>query len=203
MEQKIQELTAKIYQDGVEKGDAQAKKIIAEAQEKAVAIIAEAKAKAEKSVAEAKRLSEELKRNTGAEIKLAGTQAISSIKQQILDVVTAKVIDGNISMSLNDAATIKEFVSIIISNWKSDTEAPKLEVLLPTQKQDELRKAFEQGGSDLLNKGLTLAFSKTIKAGFRIGPQGGSFKISLTDEDFSEFFKEYLRPLTRAYLFGE
>lgn len=203
MEQKIQELTAKIYQEGVEKGEVQAKKIISDAQEKAAALIAEAKTKAEKSITEAKQQSAELKRNTEAEIKLAGTQAISSIKQQILDLITAKVIDNTISLSLNDPATMKEFISIIISNWKSGAEAPKLEVLLPTSKQEELQKAFEKGGSDLLKAGLSLAFSKTIKAGFRIGPQGGSFKISCTDEDFSELFKEYLRPRTRAYLFGD
>lgn len=203
MEQKIQELTAKIYLEGVEKGELQAKKIITEAQEKAIAIIAEAKMKAEKSIAEAKQQTAELKRNTEAEIKLAGMQAISSIKQQILDLITAKVIDSNISLSLNDPATIKEFISIIISNWNFGAEASKLEVLLPALKQEELLKAFEQGGSDLLKKGLSLAFSKTVKAGFRIGQLGGSFKISLTDEDFSEFFKEYLRPRTRSYLFGE
>lgn len=203
MEQKIQELTAKIYQEGVEKGEAQAKKIIIDAQEKAAAIIAEAKAKAEKSVTEAKQQSVELKRNTEAEIKLAGAQAISSIKQQILDLITAKVIDSNVSLSLNDPATIKNFISIFISNWKSGADASKLEVLLPASKQEELCKAFELGGSDVLKKGLTLTFSKTIKAGFRIGPQGGSFKISCTDEDFSEFFKEYLRPRTRAFLFGD
>ena len=46
MEQKIQELTAKIYQEGVAKGELQAKKIITDAQEKATGIVANAKAQA-------------------------------------------------------------------------------------------------------------------------------------------------------------
>ncbi len=203
MEQKIQELTAKIYQEGVEKGEVQAKKIIADAQEKAAGIIAEAKVRAEKNIADARQQALEMKRNTEAEIKLAGTQALSAVKQQILDLVTAKMIDSNMTTTLTDPATIKDFVSVIVHNWKVGSETPRLEVLLPAQKQDELRKAFEKGASDLMKKGLTLSFSKSIKAGFRIGPQGGAFKISLTDEDFAEFMKEFLRPKTRTYLFGE
>ncbi len=203
MEQKIQELTSKIYHEGVEKGEAQAKKLISEAQEKAAALIEEAKTEAEKIVADARQKAAELKRNTEAEIRLGGTQALSSVKQQILDLVSAKVIDGGATAALSDPATMKEFLSIIVQNWKSGAETPKLEVLLPAQKQEELRKTFEKGASDLLKKGVTLSFSKSIKSGFRIGPRDGSFKISLTDEDFAEFFKEYLRPRTRAWLFGE
>ncbi|MBN1758726.1 MAG: hypothetical protein JW863_10430 [Chitinispirillaceae bacterium] len=203
MEQKIQELTAKIYQEGVEKGEAEAKKIIAAAQEKAAGIITDAKKQAEKIVADAGQQSAELKRNTEAEIRLSGTQALSAIKQQILDLVTAGTVDESMTASLSDPATIKEFVALVVQNWKMGNEVPRLEVLLPAQKQDELQKAFQKGGSDLLKKGVFLSFSKTLKAGFRIGPQDGSFKISLSDEDFAEFFKEYLRPKTRTWLFGE
>lgn len=202
MEQKIQELTDKIYREGVEKGETEARKIIAEATEKAATITAEAKKSAEKSIADAKQLASELKRTTEAEIKFAGNQALSTIKQQVIDLITAKLVDGNISSSLNDPATIKEMLSIIVTAWKSDEGSVKLEALLPLRKQDELCKALEQDSSDLMKQGLTLSFSKIIKSGFRIGPVDGAFKISLTDEDFSEFFKEYLRPRTRAYLFG-
>lgn len=203
MESKIQELTEKIFQEGVEKGESQAKKIVADAQEKASNVITEAKAEAEKIIAAATLQGTELKRNTEAEIRLSGTQALSAIKQQILELLTASVIDASTTAALSEPATVTEFVATIVQNWKVEGESPRLEVLLPAQKQDELQKAFEQGASDLLKKGLTLTFSKSIKAGFRIGPAGGTFKISLTDEDFAEFFKEYLRPRTRTYLFGE
>ncbi len=203
MEQKIKELTEKIYQEGVEKGEAQAKKIISDAQEKAASILTEAKSQAEKIIADAKQQAAEIKRNTEAEIKISGQQALSAVKQRILDLITAKVVDDALKASLSDPNTVREFVSAIVHNWKGGTEPLKLEVLLPAQKQEEFRKAFEKGASDLLKKGLNITFSNSIKAGFRIGPQDGSFRISCTDEDFSEFFKEYLRPRTRAWLFGE
>jgi V/A-type H+-transporting ATPase subunit E len=203
MEQKIQELTAKIYQEGVEKGESQARAIIAEAQSKAAGIITDTKNQADKIMAEAQKQAAELKRNTEAEIRLSGAQALSAIKQQILNIVTAEVIEDSITATLSNPATVREFISVLVHNWKPGGETPHLEVLLPEQQQHELTKEFQKSGSDLLKKGLTLAFSKNIKAGFRIGPQDGSFRISMTDEDFAEFFKEYLRPKTRTWLFGE
>mgnify|MGYP000922642417 FL=1 len=204
MEQKIQELTEKIYQEGVERGEQKANQIISEAEAKASGIISEAKAQAEKILADARSQAEELKRNTESELKLSGSQVLSAIKQQILDLVTAKVIEDSTTQVLADPSNVKDFISTVIQNWKvSSGEVPRLEVLLPAHKQEELQKSFEKSASDLLKKNIDLAFSKSIKSGFRIGPVGGSFRISLTDEDFQEFFKEYLRPRTRKYLFGE
>ena len=55
MENKIQELTEKLLKDGVEKGNAEAERIIAEANEKAAKIMADAKAQAEEIEAAAKK----------------------------------------------------------------------------------------------------------------------------------------------------
>ena len=44
---KLQELTQKLYNDGLEKGRSDAERLVAEAQEKAAAILAEANAKAD------------------------------------------------------------------------------------------------------------------------------------------------------------
>jgi len=204
MEQKIQELTDKIYREGVEKGEQRASKLIAEAEEKAAGIIAEAKAKAEKLLNETQKQIAELKKNTETELRLSGLQVISSVKQQVLNTVTAKVIENSTSGALSDPSTMKEFIASVLQNWKiSDGETPKLEVLLPANKQEEFKMSFERGASELLNKGIELRFSKNIKAGFRIGPVDGTYRIRLTDEDFTEFFKEYLRPRTRQFLFGE
>jgi V/A-type H+-transporting ATPase subunit E len=204
MEQKIQELTEKIYKESVEKGEAKAKNIVAEAEGKAAAIVKDAKAQADKIAADARKQADDLKRNTESELKLSGAQAVASIKNKIVNLVTAKVIDDAAGKALSDPAALKEFVLAAIQNWKmSEGEAPNLEALLPAAKQDELQKSFGAGAGQAIAAGVHIAFSNDIKSGFRIGPADGSYKISLTDEDFKEFFKEYLRPRTRALLFGE
>ncbi|KMQ51740.1 V-type ATP synthase subunit E [Chitinispirillum alkaliphilum] len=204
MEQKIQELTEKIYQEGVEQGKHKAEQIIKESEEKASDIISEAKKEAERIIENSRKKAEELRRNTESELKLSGSQAVASIKNSIVNLVSAKVLDNATTQTLSDPAVVKEYIAQVIGNWKvSQGEVPNLEVLLPEQKQKELQESFKKGASDLLSTGLEVKFSKNIKSGFRIGPADGSFKISLTDEDFKEFFKEYLRPKTRSFLFGE
>jgi len=202
MEQKIAELTGKIYKEGVEKGEAEAKKIVDAAQEKADKLITDARAEAKKIAEDAQAQADELKRNAASEIKLSGQQAVSSIKQQIVDLIMAKAVDETVSASLNNTDTVKELIVEVVKNWQS-AHGDSLEVLLPESKKDELEKALHGSIQKQFKSGVSLNFSKSVKGGFQIGPENSTFKISLTDEDFSEFFKEYLRPKTRSYLFGD
>ena len=75
MENKIQELTEKIYAEGVEKGNVEAARIVEEAKAQAADIVKKAKAEAEALVATAEKKAVELGENSRSEIKLYGAQA--------------------------------------------------------------------------------------------------------------------------------
>ena len=70
MDNKIQELTDKIYHEGVEKGNDEAKKIISAAKIEADKIINDAKNQAQEIISAAKKSSDEYADNTKSEIKL-------------------------------------------------------------------------------------------------------------------------------------
>lgn len=204
MERKIAELTQKIYQEGVEKAERKAEEITGEAQVKSDRIVADAKKKAESIVQEAEQKAQELRRNVESELKLSSQQAIASVKQQIIDLLMVQELDQPVSKTLTDPDVVKKMVETIAANWKTgDKDASALEILLPEQHRGELEKAFKGGILDGLKKGMNITFTRDIKGGFQIGPKDGTFKISLTDEDFNEFFREFLRPKTRTFLFGE
>ena len=65
MENKIQELTDKIYREGVEKGNEEAQRLIEEARKEADKLLADARSKAETIVAEAHKQSDELTEKIG------------------------------------------------------------------------------------------------------------------------------------------
>jgi V/A-type H+-transporting ATPase subunit E len=203
MEQKIRELTEKLFQEGVRQGESEASRIISEAQAKAAGILSDARAQAETIISETQKEISKLKNQAVSDIKLSGTQAISAIRQRIVNLITAQIIDENVTSTMSDPSVIKDLIITIVSNWKNSTEIPGFEVLLSSDKQHELNSLLEKTISEHLKQSISFLFSDSIKAGFRIGPSGGSFKISITDEDFSEFIKEYLRPQTRRFLFGE
>ena len=63
MENKIQELTDKIYREGVEKGNAEAQRLVSEAQKEAQQMIEAARKEAEAILAEARKSADEMKKN--------------------------------------------------------------------------------------------------------------------------------------------
>ncbi|MBD3242051.1 MAG: hypothetical protein GF331_15785 [Chitinivibrionales bacterium] len=204
MQQKIQELADKLYQEGVQKGEQKSEEIIKSARERADKEIADAKAQAEQIRADARKEAEEMRHNIESDIKLSGQQALSVVKKSILDSITADVVDSAVNTTFSDPSFVADLVKTIVSKWDTQSaQAPSFEVLLPESKRKEVEKAIKKDVSDKLSKGLTVQFSQAIKGGLQIGRADSGFKVSLTDDDFVEFFKEYLRPKTRAFLFGE
>jgi V/A-type H+-transporting ATPase subunit E len=60
---------------------------------------------------------------------------------------------------------------------------------------------FARSAKKLLDKGLAFEPDTEMKAGFQIIPKDGSYKLSFTDKDFENFFKQYLRPRLMKLLF--
>ena len=85
MDAKIQELTEKIYNEGVERGQTEAQRLIAEAETKAKTIEADAQARAAALIADAERRAKELKENTQSELRLYSAQLVDSLRSSIAD----------------------------------------------------------------------------------------------------------------------
>jgi V/A-type H+-transporting ATPase subunit E len=199
MQSKLQELTEKIYQEGLEKGNEEAKSIVDAAKNEASDIVNEAKKQAEKIIAAANKTAEETKKNTESEIKLSSKQAVNALKQEITDAINNQVIE-NATGKAFDAEFTKRIVESTLKNW-SASQTSDLTVLLPEKDEKDLSAYFNKSVKDLLDKGLEIKFDESINAGFQIAPKDGSYKVSFTEEDFSNFFKQYLRPKLINLLF--
>ncbi len=202
MENKLQELTQKLYNEGVEKANEEADKIIKEAKSEADKIKKNAEKEAKGIIEEAEQKSEEIKKNVHAELELASKQTVRKVKQQITDLITSKVIDEPVKKAFDDEKFVKEIIETIIKNWDPQKkESVDLSVLLPEKLEKEFEKYFKAKTGKELNAKLELSFSEAVKGGFKIGPADNSYKISFTEEDFINFFKSYLRPKTGEMLF--
>ncbi|MBN2788619.1 MAG: V-type ATP synthase subunit E [Candidatus Delongbacteria bacterium] len=200
MEKKLQELTEKIYSEGVEKAKIEAENIVKEAKEKAEKELSNAQNEAKKIIEEAKKKSDEIKRNGESEMKLASKQALSEVKQKITDVITTGVISENVKAAMDDKEFVKSLIELSIKSLSSEGAAD-LEVLLPEEKKSELEAYLKSNAAKLLKGELIINLSKEITNGFKIGPADGSYKMSFSDDDFANYFKRYLRPKTITILF--
>lgn len=196
MDTKIQELTDKIYREGVEKGNAEAERIISDANERKEAILKEAEAEAKNVVAAAEKQAAELKKNTEAEVKLFATQAVEALKSEICDLITGEVVSSNIKAALVDPAFMQKVILELVKSW------PKGEFLtIQSSEADTLKKYFEANAKALLDKGCKIEKVNGKKASFAIIPADGSYKVTFGEEEFVEFFKEFLRPQLVDMLF--
>jgi len=202
MENKLQELTQKLYNEGVEKANVEAEKILAEAKSEAEKIKQNAEKDAEKIIAAAEKKSTEIKKNVDAELNLAAKQTVRTVKQQITDMIVSKVIDEPVKKAFDDVKFVQEIIETVVKNWDPKKgEAIDLSLLLPAELEKEFAKFFTAKSGKELNANLELSFSDSIKGGFKVGPADGSYKISFSEEDFENFFKSYLRPKTIDILY--
>lgn len=202
MTKKLEDLTEKIYTEGVQKAKEEADKILKEAKEKASAIEKEAQKKAEETVSEAEKKAEETKRHVEAEMKMALEQSIAALKQEITNLITMQAIEPATKELFSDKNYLGDLILKAVDGWIKN-DSMDLEIILPESEREKMEDRFKKELAHHLNKGLKLTFSKNLKSGFKIGPADGSYVISFTDEDFNNFFKTYLRPKSTELLFAK
>ncbi len=196
MENKIQELTEKIYAEGVEKGKAEADRIIAEANAKAEAILNEAKAKAEAVVAEAKKSAEEIDANTRSELKLYGAQAVGALKSEAATIITDTVVKNAVKEALA-GDSLKNIIVKIAERWSAE-EA----LVISTSEAAELKAFFAAKAKGLLDKGVEIKEINGKKTSVTIAPADGSYKVNFGEAEFEAYFKAFLRPQMVELLFS-
>lgn len=201
MQSKLQELTEKIFQEGVEKGNAEAQQIVDIAKSEANKIIENAKKEAEAIVDEAKKKAIETKTNTESELKLSGKQAVNALKQQVVDMVNGEITKVAVDKAFDKDFT-KKIIDTTLANWAKSNQSMDLSILLPAKDEKALTDYFNKEAKQYLDKGITIQFDPSLKAGFQLGPKDGSYKVSFSDEDFINFFKQHLRPKLVDILFS-
>lgn len=202
MSKKILELTEKIYTEGIEKAKKEAELIIGKAQKEADSIINNAKKKEIEIVTNAQNQAVENITKSSTEIRLAGRQFISNLKQQINTLITTFQVEKPVNEAFENDGFMHDIILTIINNW--DPKKPEelnISQLLPQKKEKKLRGFFNKKAKHLLDSGLEIKFDASIENGFKIGPKDGTYHISFTDKDFENYFKTYLKPKTKKMLF--
>lgn len=202
MENKLKELTDRLYGEGLEKGRLEADRLVAEAKEKAAAILAEAKAEAEQIVKKAEDKAADTEKNSMTEISLAGRQAVAKIKSELAGVIIAKTSTEAVKAATVDAEFVKKLLLEVAKNWSGDAEQVSLKALLPAALEAEFAKVFEASAKELLAAGVEVGYSKEVKSGFKVGAKDGGYYISFTDESFEALLDEYLREKVSQLLFA-
>ncbi len=204
MQDKLQELTEKLYNEGLSKGKQEGEEILAKARTQADEIIAKANTDAAAIKAAALKEAEELKTKITGDVKMAALQSITSTRQAIENLIVSKMIDKDTSEALSSADFVKQIIETVAKAFSpADQDPVDVALVLPESMKKELTPFVTKELSKIIKAEVSATFSKKISGGFTIGPKDGGYFLSFTDETFKELISEYLRPATRELLFGE
>lgn len=202
MDTSLQQLTDKIYQEGVEKGNAEAESIVAAAKKEAEKIIKDAEKKALKLAEKATIEAAETQKTSLSELQMASQKAIGALKQEITQIIGGDIIDSSIKAATSDVKFLQKTIETAIKNWaSSDDKALNMNVIVPEKDEKAIKEYFSKSAKGVLDKGFTIESANNIKAGFQLAAADGTYKISFTDDDFIAFFKEFVRPKIATLLF--
>ena len=134
MENKIQELTDKIYREGVEKGNEEAQRLISSAHDEAAKIVEDARKEAESILAVARKSAKETAENTQSEIKLFAGQAVNALKTEIATLLTNEVVSESVKGFVE---YLNKFIVSLAAQWSANES-----IVISTADAEGLKKYF-------------------------------------------------------------
>ena len=198
---KLQELTQKLYNEGLSKGKEEGEAILAQAHKEAEALVKKAQEEAAAIVEKAHKEAADFKTKVEGDVKMAATQALQATKADIQGLVITQAVDKPVQAALSEEEYLKGIITAVAERF-SVQEPTDIALVLPEKLQKSLEPFVKNQLAKTIGKGVEASFSKKIAGGFKIGPKDGSYFIDLTDESFKELIGAYLRPATKAILFG-
>lgn len=194
--EKIQELTDRLYHEGVEKGNAEGQRLVEQAREEAAKLLAEARKEAEDIMAGARKEAQELDAHTKSELRLYAGQALNALKSELVNVVSDRLVKDSVKELTDNKDFMGNFMVAVAKNW-----AVEEDIVISTADADALTAYFKVHAKKLLDKGVKIEKVNGKSASFSVSPTDGSYKVNFGEEEFVAYFKGFLRPKLVEMLF--
>ncbi len=214
----VQELIARLRDDGVKAGREKAEQVLREAREEAARIVDDAKAKAEEMLSRAQVQIERDKRACMGSLRTAIRDTELKMESELKADFAAHV-RRLVSIEMGDREFIKQCILAVSGMATGDLvcEGQPVEVLLPKdlfetdesgtrltpEGKDRMRHLVLGISGDMLREGVELKPSGNLKRGIRVRLVGEDLEIDLSDQAMGELLLENLLPRYQAIVRGE
>lgn len=187
MDTKLQELTDKIYREGIEKANEEKGKMLEEAREYASRIREEAEQERSRILDEARKESDGLKERTAAEIRMVAGNALAALKKDIRELLHYAAVEQPVGETLSNENNLKEIIVKALSQLNDDGSA---KVMLPDSMTEKARNTVREGIRASLQKEPEIESSSDLFNGFAIRKGETGYYISFTDADFASLLEK-------------
>jgi V/A-type H+-transporting ATPase subunit E len=196
MDSKIQELTEKLYNEGVEKGKAEAANIVENAQKEAEALLKNASMEAENIIAEATKSAAEIKKHTEAELRMYAAQSINALKTETANLINGKAVSDAVKTAFDDKTFMPQLIVKLVSEWHRNES-----MIIEVADAQTLKQYFETHAKEILSKGIEIKQVNGRATSFSIVSKEGAYRVDFGEKEFVEYFKTFLRPHLVELLF--
>ncbi|MFH1716699.1 MAG: hypothetical protein ABIF19_05065 [Planctomycetota bacterium] len=197
----IESFVKTLESEGVDTGKKAARKIEAEAREKADKIIAEANETAEKIVTDAQAEAEKVKARVNSSLELAARDAIYMLRGKLGEQLRI-VLNFNVEKALNDEETLAHVLREVIPAYaKADAENKLATEINISQdlKSRLLEAALRELTHSLKNQNVQVDVSHNLaKAGFEYKIEGSTVEVST--ESVTALLAEMIDPELQRFL---
>jgi V/A-type H+-transporting ATPase subunit E len=188
----LQPLLEQIRKEGVEKAEAQAAEIFAQAKAKAAQTVREAEAKAMELVAKAQADAAIYTERSTATLEQAARDLLITVGQGI-----GNIMSDIIAESVDSSLKIEVLEQMMIKMAQCCAERPdksRIELLISKKDQDDLVKFFAQKYREKMVHGLELHVDNEILKGFKVSFADDHVYLDFTSEAIADSLTAFLRP---------
>jgi V/A-type H+-transporting ATPase subunit E len=193
MDENLQGLLERIQKEGVQKADAEAERIVAEARQKAAEVAARAKSEADALRAQAEADSRVFAERGRKALDQAARDVILSVGEAIQDSFQA-LVSRKVDEALDDAVLKQMLVKFVEGYCAKGGDGGDVDVLLNPDQQKALTGFFVAEYQEALRRGLEIHADRQVVKGFKVSVGSGHLSHDFSRDAIVEALCQFLRP---------
>lgn len=193
MTEELQQLLEKIQHDGVEKANAEAEKMLADAKAKAQAILDQAKSEAGRMKSDAERESASFEHRAEETIRQAARDTILKVEKAVSDLLDSLLLK-EVNAAMDDPSLVPQLAAEAVRRYLDGKGG--IEVAAGEKLVDAIRAKLAASAAS----GVTVVMDETLGSGFSVRISGGRVEHAFTGAAVADALAKQLRPRLAALL---
>ncbi|MCX7819890.1 MAG: ATPase [Kiritimatiellae bacterium] len=193
MAEELQHLIERIRADAIERAEAEAARILAQAREKAAAEVREAERRAREILEKAERDAAVFAERAKRTLEQAARDLLIAVGQGIENILHDIVSDA-VDRALDIATLQQMMLKIAQAYCQRQGEESRVEFLISEQDQQQIIAFFADQYRQKLVQGITIRAESGLRGGFRVALKDGHVYHDFTKPAIAEALSRFLRP---------
>ncbi|MCP4653072.1 MAG: hypothetical protein GY858_06800 [Candidatus Omnitrophica bacterium] len=196
MDAQLEDLIAKIKEEGVDRAKQEADQILKRAEKQAEDLLEKSNKDAEKVINDAKISADKFQKNSQISVNQAARDTVLNVKEEL-----TRIADKIFKQQIAEALTpefLKELIKGVVDKWTKN-QKQDLQILVSEKDKAKLKEMIAPLLKKEAKNGIDIKAADLDK-GFKIKTEGEEVVYDFSDESILEALKEFLNPALQDIL---